>query len=357
MLSVQNVDKLFRDFAKQTLNGSLKIVFANDLFSENPFAVDIVDYKIGLNYIIEGKEKIENEQNPTLNISNYKTFIENLTELMNKKYEYHYNDKNYMTLTEEGYLNFLLMGIISNMQEMDFNYPIGYLNRMIDAYDKKYEFDNKKEVGNFKIGDLNTTIVQYDRKNMATMETMVSRQFLIKKDDQEVLLPRIHYYISGNKVYILGIQNYSKDKDNSLSKKVDRYLRKMDKGLEEYEQSDNGKVEGIKDISVAALASLVLFMSSYSEYQEFYMTDYLPIRYMNKLKNDVTDEDINKIDKIQTNITDKFLMTGVRLCEHFDNLDCDFFNGVLKIDVSEYKHQEGNIIYDLYESIKTMKKR
>ena len=87
------------------------------------------------------------------------------------------------------------------------------------------------------------------------------------------------------------------------------------------------------------------------------MVDYLPLRYMNKFKNNTSYEESEEIDRIQTNVTNRFLMTGVRLCEHFNNFDCDFFNGLLKIETSEYKHQEGNIIYDLYESIKTNKKR
>ena len=131
----------------------------------------------------------------------------------------------------------------------------------------------------------------------------------------------------------------------------------MDKGLEEYTKSENGEIDSIKDISVSALASLTLFFSSMSKYKEFYMLDYLPLRYINKLKDEISEEQMEEIDRIQNNITNKFLMTGVRLCEHFNNFECDVFEGLLKIDVSEYNHQEGNIIYDLYESIKTGKNR
>ena len=71
----------------------------------------------------------------------------------------------------------------------------------------------------------------------------------------------------------------------------------------------------------------------------------------------MTEEKIEEIDRIQTNITNKFLMTGIRICEHFDNFAYDFFEGILKIDTRDYKHHEGNIIYDLYESIKQNKNR
>ena len=143
MLSIDEVNKIFKDFVKQTCNDSLKLEFEDEL----------VDYRISLNYIIEGKGNIKNELNPTINISNYQVFIEILTNLINKAYNYHFNDKDYMMLTEEGYRNFLLMGIICNMHEIDFNDPISYLKRIEKAYDTTYSINSKKEVGEFKIGE------------------------------------------------------------------------------------------------------------------------------------------------------------------------------------------------------------
>ena len=347
MLSFKEVDSLFKNFSKQTYTDSLKIAFEDGE----------IDYRISLNYIIEGNRKIKKDSNPTLHISNYKVFIEKLTELLNKKYKYHYVDKSYMMLTEEGYHNFILMSTICNMQEMDFNNPIDYLDRMNKAYDVNYDINRKKDIGIFKMGDTNVEIYQYDKKNMSTMESMVSRHFIMKKGNEEVLLPKIHYYISDDKVYLMGIQSNRKKELNTLSKKLDRYLRKMDKGLDKYARNEEGKVESIKDISVSALASLTLFLSSMREYKEFYMVDYLPIRYMNKMKNNISYEETEEVDRIQTNVTNKFLMTGIRLCEHFDNLDYDFFNGLLKIEAKEYKHQQDNIIYDLYEAVNKTKKR
>ena len=45
--------------------------------------------------------------------------------------------------------------------------------------------------------------------------------------------------VTDGKVYILGIQNNKNQNKNNLCKKIDRYFRKMDKGLEAYEQSKN----------------------------------------------------------------------------------------------------------------------
>lgn len=347
MLSVQDVDVLFRDFVKQTYNDSLKIAFEDAL----------VDYRLSYNYIIEGNKKIKYNDCPIMNISNYKVFISLLTELMNKKYEYHFKDKDYMMLTDKGYLDFLMMSIVCNMQEIDFSNPVKYLERMIAAYNHTYKTGVYEVVGNFKMKSNDIEIVQFDRKNLATMESPVSRQFAMKMNNQEFILPRVHYYISGNKVFIMGIQNDRKKEMNSLGKAIDRYLRKMDKGLNDIEQSQMGQVNNIKDISVSSLASLTLFLSSMQEYKEFYMVDFMPSRYLNRLKNDVTAEEIDEIYRIQLNSTDRFLMTGARLCEHFNNMKGDFFNGIFKIEVGEYKHQEGNIIYELYESINNMKKR
>lgn len=347
MMSVENISEIFKNFVKQSYNDSVNIEFEDGL----------VDYRISLNYIIENNSNIKNNNNPTLTISNYKVFIEKLTELMNKKYEYHFKDKEYMMLTENGYRDFLLLGIICNMQQIDFDNPINYLQRQINAYDVNYDTDNRRKTGDFKLGNENVEIYESDKKNIATMESMVSKCFIMKLNNEEYLLPKVHYYISDGKVYILGIQNSKNQSKNNLCKKIDRYFRKMDKGLEEYEQSKNGEIDGVKDVSVSALASLTLFFSSLKEYKEFYLIDYLPLRYANKFKSNISEEEVKEIDRIQTNITNKFLMTGVRLCEHFDNMDYDFFNGILNICLDNYKHQEGNIIYDIYESIKTIKKR
>lgn len=349
MLSKEEVNRLFKTFVANSNEDTFKI------YDEDG---DFIDYQIMLNYSIEDKIIRKSPNSPMLMISDYENFIDTLTILLNKMYNFCINDKDYFYFSENNYNLYLIMCCLINMQEFDFNCPIQYLERLIDSLDHKYNFDKLINIGNFMMNNDQVDIYTIDKKNRGTMEALQSKTFVLKLGDEQITLPRIHYYISGDAIYITGIQNNTKQQKTNFSKSLDRYLRKLDKGIEET-PNDNGEVNNIRDISPSALAALTLFMSSNSEYTTFCMTDYLPLRYQNKLGNIKNEDDLNEINRIQKNATNRFLMTGARLCHHFQNWECHFFNGIQRIYVKEYSKfsRENNIIYDLFESIQHHKKR
>lgn len=359
MFDERMVGELFKNFIKETYKDSLKISFED---------MDDVDYRISLNYSLNGKSASNSSLKPILHVGKYKSFISSLTKLFNIKYKKHFKEKEHLGLTKEGYAKYILMSCFINMQELDFNAPVSYFNRIIKSYEQKYEFNKKTKIGEIQIKDEKVNIYEYNRFNNASMESVVSKQFFFEKDGKIFLLPRVHYYISGDCVYIMGIQNYGNKqlyvdevneeavKQNQelqkFHKTMDRYLRKLNKGIDETEINEEGKVDTIKDVSVSSLASLTLFVASLSNYSKFYMPDFLPLRYQNKHKE--TEIQQEKVDREQTNITDKFLMTGVRLCEHFDQMECGFENGFLEIENNNNtcsNNLQRDVIHELYESV------
>ncbi len=343
MFSSNNIEKSFKSFVKKSTNESFKI----DLDDEYK-----IDYYISLNYIIEEKHITGDLNNPTLKIDNLNIFIEKLTQLMNLMGKFHFDDKAYFEFNDETFLNYLLVSCFSNMNESDLNSPLSYLDRQINAYSNAYEFDNK-EVGYFVLKGKNISINNFTQKNKASMEAPLYTQFYFSYEGERYLLPKIHYYIVGNKCFIMGIQNNKKKQDNTLSKNMDRYLRKLDKGLDHLAKSENGEVLTEKDISPSFLAALTLFIASNKNISSFYFPDYLPLRYMNKIGLlNQKGESLEEADRIQTNITNKLLLTASRITLHFDcsNISLNG-DGFLQLEFDSRQKSKDNIITDLYNSI------
>lgn len=349
MFSYDNIEKIFKSFIKKSTNESFKI----DLDDKYK-----IDYHISLNYIIEGKYITGDNSNPTLKIPHFNIFLEKLTTLINLMAKFHFEDKEYFEFSDENFLNYLLISCFSNMNETDLNHPLAYFDRQIKAYSNIYNFDNSV-VGKFILKEKDISINKITKKNKASMESLLCTQFYFLHNDDQYLLPKIHYYIVDNCCYIMGIQNTKKKQDNTLSRNMDRYFRKLDKGLDNISKSENGKVETEKDISPSFLAALTMFIASNENISTFYFPSYLPLRYINKvglLKS--KGEEIQEADRIQTNITNKLLLTASRISLHFDNSNISLNNdGFLQLEFDSHQKDNDNIITDLYNSIYKDKKK
>jgi len=341
MFNLEEIKTAFKSFVEQTSTSSFKLDF--DSYA--------VDYHISLNYDIEGKTILNNDAFPLVKISNLNLFLAKLLKLSNLMASFHNNDKIYFDFSKDSFLKYLLLSFFSNMNEFDYNNPLSYIDKMTIAYCHNYYIGEEKLAGNILVNSELINIYEQSAKNIATMESPLYKQFIFKNRDYTYVSPKIHYYIANNVVFITGIQNSKKKNINPLSKKLDRYFRKVDAGLEDVEKSED-KVLTIKDISPSFLVALTLFISSFKEYNNFCLIDYLPLKYHNRIgvlkaKN----IDIEEANKIQTNVTNKFILTGERFCEHFDNADFYYINGFFNIYMEQYEQQYGNIIYDIYESL------
>ena len=349
MYSTSVVKKRFENFVENSINDTFKITY-DDGYK--------IDYHLTFNYEIEEKKLTGNYDNPTLKIPNYNLFVEKLTNLLNLMGTYHLEDKDYYDFSFENFIDYLLVCFFSNMNEYDLNNSLNYLDRLIQSYNQKYDYQQKK-AGNISIKNKEIEIHENTSKNKASMEAPLHQTFFFKNNDECFYLPKIHYYIANNNCYIMAIQNHTKKQENSISKFLDRYFRKLDKGLDNIERSENGEINNIKDISPNALAALTLFVSYHKNISDFYFPSYLPLRYTNKLETlKIKGLDLNEADRIQSNLTNKLLFTGLRLCEHFNRSEI-YLNddGFLKIKFNPSRKNDDNIIKDIYNSINFSNKK
>lgn len=159
----------------------------------------------------------------------------------------------------------------------------------------------------------------------------------------EVPLADISYGISdenGDKVcYVYAIMNSKynnkmKSDENNYSKKVNRFLYKLDDGVmeqesDEYKAYRNGESdyypENISDVTNGFVFALTVFISLLQKegISKIRVVPYLPVRYLSRevLANNLKDEDRAKEfrernKRIQTNATEKFMRTFRRVAYH-----------------------------------------
>jgi len=122
-------------------------------------------------------------------------------------------------------------------------------------------------------------------------------------------LPSISYGISNNTCYIYSILNPKQEIISSYQKKIKRLLYKINESVSE----DN------LNVSPSAVLSLSIFLKvlKLNNIQNIKVIPYLPLRYLSRdsfAKNN--EELISRNDSIQTNATNKFLDTFLRLQYH-----------------------------------------
>ena len=93
MFCQNDVALAFKSFVKQTSTSSFKIIFEDG---------GNIDYHLSLNYEIEGNSIIKNDEFPLFKIENLSIFLERLTELLNKMYDFHLKDKDIYYIKEKG---------------------------------------------------------------------------------------------------------------------------------------------------------------------------------------------------------------------------------------------------------------
>ena len=100
---------------------------------------------------------------------------------------------------DNNFIKYLLVSCFSNMIEYDFNYPISYFDRMIDAYSHPVFFETKK-VGEIMINGKKIQIEEITSKNIASMESPMHKRYRFTYNDEVFYSPKIHYYISKGNV-------------------------------------------------------------------------------------------------------------------------------------------------------------
>lgn len=233
--------------------------------------------------------------------------------------------------------NIVMATLFFDATNEDFCNPIDYINRkknfILDS-----RLDSLKEgilLGYSEILDGNI-YVQLSKDHVFYETPYVLETSLFGKNGG-YNFPGVSFGIEDNKAYIYSIQKRDVSTDKSLyEKKVNRALFKIGEGFDSkkdnYEKYDVGN---LKDVSASfvVVSSILLGILENMGINEIILPSVRIVRWNNKVisKDDIVkrnryDSKLNlqlESDMIrnQSNMTDKFLRTFLRLAHHFDGLD------------------------------------
>ncbi len=309
------IEKIF----KQAEEGLIKIEPKDKLFWR---------FYVRFSTNIEGNNAGKNLNCPILHIPDYKTFVEKTENYLKKAKDFYILDQDYFNLDDEAFLEKLFLDMVVNMSNIDcFN--------VYEYIDKRTKFlDYKPKCENFYLGELLGAQMRANiSKNRSNLEAPYKFKISLQNEEDKSTLPYITFAIIDDKAYVYAIQNAQNKNESSLSKKVDRYLRKLNKGVD--------MEDIVANISTNALASLVVF-SSYMKEQgikEIIAPDFLPIRETATLKE--------RHDEDQYNMTNKFMYLFLRYNFHFDKCTADYddVKNEMHMSLNNNSTQNDNIIF------------
>ena len=315
----------------------------------NSGKISIGDWKFFVRfYIIEnGNNNIVDDEYPILEINGRDALISKLEKYLLSAEEFYKENKIYYDLSGKDFYKRLLLDLISSASRQDLVDFHKYVER------KTLMFDSHVNEGCKKVGEISDIEVFCDiKKNRSYFESLYNMDLYFKRGEEIYYLPSINFSFIDNICYLGSVQRKHTIENNSLSKKLDRYFRKVNKGVDE--ESD------IYNISPSALVSLTIFSSLIKNYgvNKVVSSTYMPIRYYgyrDKLpfkKGIDYNEAMNRLDLDQYNMTNKLMNLLLRYNYHFKS-GCEFddINDEMNLNIDNIDLDDNNIICEIYNMI------
>lgn len=334
------LDNLIQEVFNQAKNGVVYIKSEDNL-----------DWRFFIKFFTNIEDNLSNKNNksPILFIPDYALFLEKVAQYLQTAQVFYKEDKNYFNLSQREFNKKLFLDLIINASNFDFINIYNFI-------DIKRKMIKKEISGEINLGSYNgLKIFCKIKKNHSNIESPYRFDIYFKNDEFEFLLPSILFGICDNTAYVMGIQNFNKT-ENPLSKKLDRYFRKANKGV------NMDGVEG--NVSPNALVSFTIF-NAFMKQQNINTiksTTIMPLRYhgnMVSLYNRATSKDettslLKKHNHNQFNITNKLLYMFLRYNHHFTESQTSY--DPLKEEMTLYlskqnKIKDDSIILDIENSI------
>lgn len=341
--SIEKTEKIINSVFKQAKNGTVSIE-SDDLGNWSFYVKFFTKIAGVLDPNFDGNS-------PVVNIPKFKKFVELTDNYLNVAKQFYKDDQNFFSLSDKGFEEKLFMDLFVNATNFDINNIEQFLTsrtKMVKQNIKTGSFDN----GEYQ-GYVCTCLIS---KNHSNLEG--THKFSIKfssKDGEEFLMPAITFSKVDDIVYVFAIQrptNQSLEESKStIEKKLDRFFRKVNKDVP----------EELQNISPNALVSFTIFCNCLksNKIKDIIAPNFMPIRYDAKKssieKNAKTIEDeqkkLEKHDKNQYNITNKFMDLLVRYNYHFKNSEINYDSNtemmVMQLSENEIDFNADNIIYDI----------
>lgn len=298
------LDIFYNHIIKEALNGRINCYFYYNIIFSSNIENTIYNAKNDEDLII-----------PTLNIKNKKEFDNLLIQYVNKCLEF-YDSSNYPEELNDSFNNdickekMIMTLLFATATFEDFEEPISFLKRKINFLE---DYTTNINIGysNILKSDIKINVKKDKINNEAPY------QFIVNCDDNE--LPHLKFGIDNNIAYIYAIQN-----SKELDKKINRILYKVGEGFDKTTDNFDIYDEGnLNDITPSFLIVANLFISYLQTLgiNDIKVCSFLPERWNAKLvANKLRNIDQEKQLKIQSNLTEKFIRTFLRLSYHYDNL-------------------------------------
>ena len=325
-------------------------------------------WKFGVHFYsnIEGISNALDNSVPELQISNYNAFIKQLEKYLSLARNFYKSDKEYFELTDTSYTKKLISDLFASATNYDFHDFINYLNI------RTSQLQPLQLKNNFNIGSLNTaTISARIKKNSSNLEGPYNMELFAQNKTEFYPLPTITFGIANKNLYIYAIK-YTNTKviEPETQKPVSTIVdgkpvldTAFKNDMQDYFHliTQNSQAKGVeRNISPNSLVSLALFLSLFknSDIQNVIAPDFMPIRYDTNLsaiqnriyKNGTNlDEQLNKHNNNQQNITNKFMYLFLRYNRCFPECEIyyDDLHQEIHMKLSPTKTKGDNLIYKI----------
>ena len=216
------IDIFYNDILKEAMDGKVDCYFSFNIHFYNNL----------MNYNDDGIV-------PVLNITNRELFNSLLILYVNKARNYYDLSKYEKSIDEdkEYNINKMIMTLLwSNATYEDFNDPISFLRKQIAFLDNDLfsEFVNGETIGYSEI--LGGEIKVQNIKESIMNETPNSIQIIFTDGNENYYFPRIRYGIDGEVCYIYALQN-EVESDENIKKKTNRKLFKVNENFDSSKDS------------------------------------------------------------------------------------------------------------------------
>lgn len=315
---------------------------------------------------------------PTINIPNYSRFLQKTEKYLQIAKQFYSSDQQYYEIDDNQFSKKLVLDMLINCSATDFSNIENYVDAKTKVIVQSQKFlsalglEDRKPfskqnlskqsepqkdlfLGKFDTGENITKIYASIYKNRSSIESpLVFLPYFQDAQTNTFYMPAIMFGLGtdnlGKKsIYIGAVQNFAEKQDSKFAKKMDRYLRKVNSGV------DADSIE--YQVSPKAVVSMVMFL----EYAKnlgaelLYATDFMPLRYNSKTNSPKgKDADIKeKIDSDQFNQTNRFMYLFERIEHHFKDINLQILEDGCKMDLQFDEPQNSdNIIFEIAQSVK-----
>lgn len=346
--------------------------------------IDDESWPIAFNTKILEENKIyENENNfSTLIIKDKEEFFKLLRKYLKLELEKNRKIPKFYKNISHNKIKWLMAYLFVNATCSDFSNPNEYIRREISFLeDNTFDYlDDGIDIDMECFSDSKLRIKHEVSSTSMETPNKINLSLIKNIDNKEVEynLPSIYYGIDNDTCYIYGIlspkpkKNISSE-ENKYDKKINRILYKLNSGIKESQDYFDFKEglssfypEGnITDVTHSFVLSLSIFLGllKNKNINKVKAVPYLPVRYASRFLTAINKEDIDKQkellernDKIQNNITNKFIRTFIRLSSQDKSISIESYpyeiDEYLTINLNKPKEVSNELLSNVKLKIK-----